>query len=267
VALALGTGNRFPLLESGIDAKFLVRSGCRGDVGERTIALQPMGNAPNALNLRVQAADTHSLSCWAQTTPFEVELAPNKIAVYLKDIQAPASVRDAWASMSARGLAWKERYTKHARIELQPGAGAAAPVDMAMDMLLESPARTPRQGDMLQFRVLRDGQPLPDFAVELRGDRSPLGLWRKTDAEGRVRVIAPLAGHWVLRGTDLKLSETEPDRWESRFVTLAFEIAGSDGSPTVVQIGNTLNPSARSASQIAATPAIASEPPAITVRR
>lgn len=260
VTLALGTGNRFPLHDSGIDAKYLVRSGCRAGPDQPLLVLQAVADAPNALELRVPAQRGRSLSCWAQTSPFEVALAPDKIAVYLKDIQAPIAVRDAWAAMSARGVTWNERYTKHARIELNPGAGAASPVDMAMDIVLESPQRTPRRGEALQFLVLRDGQPLPDFAVELRGDRSALGLWRKTDAEGRVRFNAPLAGRWVLRGTDLRPSDNEPDRWESRFVTLAFEVEPA-------QIGSSLNTNTLSANQTSAMPAITSEPPAITTRR
>jgi hypothetical protein len=75
VALALGTGNHFPVHESAIDAKYLVRSGCRAASDGRTIALQRSADAPNALQLRAQAAPTQALSCWAQTTPFEVELA------------------------------------------------------------------------------------------------------------------------------------------------------------------------------------------------
>ncbi len=168
---------------------------------------------------------TEPLSCWAQLSPFEVELAAGAVAVYFKDIQAPPAVRQQWAQMEARGVPWKERYTKHARIELEPDAGAALPVDMAMDVLIESPQRPLQQGQTLQFRVLRDGQPLPDFAVELRNERSALGLWRKTDAQGRVSIVAPLPGRWVLRGTDLRLSEAEPNLWVSRFVTLAFEVA------------------------------------------
>ena len=136
-------------------------------------------------------------------------------------------MRQQWAEMQSRGVPWKERYTKRARIELNPDAGAARPVDMAMDVLLESSERPLQQGQTLQVRVLRDGQPLSDFAVELRNEHGPLGLWRKTDAEGRVRFTAPLPGRWVLRGTDLRLSEHEPDLWVSRFVTLAFEVAPS----------------------------------------
>lgn len=225
VALMLGTGNQFPLHESGVGFEYLLRSGCRHGAQGRPTPLQHVGDAPTALWLRVPARADQALSCWAQLSPFEVQLAPDKIPIYLKDIQASPAVRQQWAEMNARGLPWRERYTKHARIELAPDAGAAQPVDMAMDVLLESPQRPLQQGQTLQFRVLRDGQPLPDFAVELRNERSPLGLWRKTDAQGRASVVAPLPGRWVLRGVDLRLSESEPDLWVSRFVTLAFEVA------------------------------------------
>jgi hypothetical protein len=227
VALMLGTGNQFPVHDSGVGFEYLVRSGCRHDAQRKPIALQRVGDAPTALWLRAPARADQALSCWAQQSPVEVQLAPDKIPVYLKDIQAPPAVREQWAQMSARGVAWKERYTKHARIELNPDASAASPVDMAMDVLLESTQRPLQQGQTLQFRVLRDGLPLPDFAVEMRNERSPLGLWRKTDAQGRVSIAAPLPGRWVLRGTDLRLSATEPDLWVSRFVTLAFDVSPS----------------------------------------
>jgi hypothetical protein len=117
----------------------------------------------------------------------------------------------------------------------------------------------------LLLRVLRNGQPLADFPVELRGDRVALGLWRKTDAEGRVRFPAPLAGRWVLRGTELRLSEREPDTWESRFVTLTFEI--QDDRPGLTpQADSNDRSNARSTNQIAATNAINTEPPTINVR-
>jgi hypothetical protein len=38
-------------------------------------------------------------------------------------------------------------------------------------------------------------------------------------------VQPPLAGRWVLRGTDLAPAAGQPDAWESRFITLAFDVA------------------------------------------
>jgi Domain of unknown function (DUF4198) len=276
VALALGTGNRFPVLESGIDIKHLVHSGCRHTPESTPIALQRTADAPTALHVHVRAERGLPLSCWAQTEAFDVELADDKIALYFKEIQAPAAVRDAWARMRARGVKWKERYTKHARIEIDPGPSATTPVNMAMDVVLESPQRTPRRGEPMAFRVLRDGQPLADFAVELHGDRVAQGIWRKTDADGRVRFTAPLPGRWVLRGTELRVSERVPDTWESRFVTLAFQIEDDRAVPPPQadsndhgrpQAGNSERSNARSTNHTAAISAINSEPPSISVRR
>lgn len=225
VRLALGTGNRFPVMETGVDAVYLSNQGCRGASAAGPVTpmapVAPAGREPAALELRGPAGAT---TCWAQLKPFEIELPADKIALYLDEIQASAELRARWAEMAGRGVKWFERYTKHARIEFA-GAGSA-PVAMGMDMLLEGePGRGPvRVGDALNFRVLRDGQPLAGFAVELRGDASRFGIWRRTDAQGRVALKAPLAGRWVLRGVDLRLSANERDVWESRFATLAFDV-------------------------------------------
>jgi len=222
--LALGTGNRFPVQETPIAAEFLTELACRqGDEAPR--AMTPLPLRDTALPLRTPPA-AGGLSCWVQSQPFELELAPEKIAVYLKEIGAAPSLRATWEAMRARGLPWKERYTKHARIEL-PGAGAkrAVPTGMAMDVLPLGDASVWRAGDTFDFQVLRDGLPLADLAVELRNERAAIGLWRRTDARGMVSLRLPLPGRWVLRGTDLRMSAIVPDTWESRFVTLAFDVA------------------------------------------
>jgi len=191
-SVVLGTGNQFPKQETGIAPQYLLKQACAAG------------------------------SCWAQTTPFELELAPDKIALYLDEVRPDAAVLDTWRTMQARGLPWLERYAKHARIVLD-AAGAATPSGMAMDVLLLGGA-APRRGQPLQFQLLRDGQPLPQFAVELRNDRSRFGIWRRTDDAGRLSFTPPFAAQWLLRGIDLRLSDTVPDTFDSRFVTLAFEV-------------------------------------------
>ena len=171
-------------------------------------------------------APVSARTCWAQLTPFQITLEADKVAVYLKEINASAELRSTWAAMEARGLAWKETYTKHARINLGGvSAMSAEPSGMVVDMLLLSDPGPLRVRDTVAVQVLRDGRPLAGFNVEWRSELSPVGIWRKTDDQGRVTLQAPLAGRWVLRGTDLALSNTRPDEWESRFITLAFEVA------------------------------------------
>ncbi len=226
VRLALGTGNQFPVRETGVDTQYLASSGCLGAQSGR-LALRRVADERTALLLEPmrRPADGEALACWAQLEPFELkDLEPRLIEAYFKEIAASDAVRRAWAAMQARGLPWRERYTKHARIDL-PGQGRApATVPMAMDIVLGAADGKARAGEALEFQVLRDGAPLADFPVELRSERAALGVWRRTDAQGRVRLTVPTPGRWLLRGTDLRAVD-DGTRWESGFVTLAFEVA------------------------------------------
>jgi Domain of unknown function (DUF4198) len=251
--LALGTGNQYPVQEVPVGSEYLVRSGCRQ--GDKPVELKPLRLRDTALLMRAPAAPGQS--CWAQLQQFDIELPPDKIRIYLRDINATPAVRAAWADIAARGLPWKERYTKNARIELGR-IGTTAPSGMGLDVLIDAHNRAPRVGDMLGFRVLRDGAPLAEQPVELRSARVRVGIWSRTDADGRVQFRVPLPGRWVLRGTELRLSDTEPDTWESRFFTLAFEVHDQKGS--------SLKSNARSDNQMPATTAIASEPPTNSTR-
>ena len=234
--LSLGTGNLFPVQEFAVASEHLDRSGCRQ--GSREVALTAVAAASTALLLRAQPGSAQPLTCWAQLVPFEIEIEPPKVALYLDEINASPALRATWSAMLARGLPWKEQYVKHARVEMAAvGVGAAsaaaarqlpavqaAPTPMAMDVVLQSGPQPLRPGDRLVFQVLRDGLPLANFPVELRGETAAGARWLQTDADGRVSTPAPAAGAWVLRGTDLRLSTTDPTLWQSRFVTLAFRI-------------------------------------------
>ena len=226
---ALGTGTRFPAREFPVMLEQLKSSGCRGE-GVRAESLRWAGDAPTALMLRTArpVPPGVALSCWAQLVPIDIEIDDATVEVYLAEIQALPAVRERWAALRARGVRWQETYVKHARTEIgaegAPGAVATTAIDgLGMDVRLEA-STPPRAGDTLRFQLLRDGQPLPGLPVELRSELSPLGLWRQTDAQGWVELTLPLAGRWLLRATDVRPSATAPDRWDSRFLTLAFDL-------------------------------------------
>jgi Domain of unknown function (DUF4198) len=250
--LALGTGNQFPQQETGIDTKYIVESACRA--ARITTTLKPGGQADTALHLR---ATPGASTCWAQTAAFEVTLDADKIAPYLREVNASAEQRATWAALQQRGLPWRERYVKHARIEL--GAPSALPAPLGLDLVIEHPSAI-EPGQTFTVRALRDGQPLPGLAVELRSEDSPLGIWRRSDEAGRLTMPAPSAGRWLLRAIDLRLSTTTPDTWDSRFATTAFEIGA-------VQNGSSFSSNALSTNQAAANAVISSEPPSSTTRR
>lgn len=233
IALALTSGTLFPAGETPIAAASLVEQGCIDAAGAR-VPLLPAPPSPasaSALVLQANAADGAAVqSCWAQTTHFEIELAERLVPVYLREIAAPERVRARWLADRRQGLPWHERYAKHARISMSiapapmPAAHAAP---MAMDIELSSAQVPLRAGAVIEFRVLRDGAPLAGQAVELRGDMSRFGLWRRTDSEGRASVPVPFAGRWVLRATDLRPVPGRPGEWDSRFATHTFTVEGA----------------------------------------
>ncbi len=238
--ITLGTGNRYPLMETGVDIKYLARQGCwvtGASANEQP--LTRLRDNPKSLLLQTPAA---AQSCWAQLQPFDLQIDADKVALYLREIQAPASVKQAWASQKAAGVVWAERYTKYARIALQP-AGLQQPSPMGMDLLVQAPGADPNQplraGDTLQVQLLRGGQPVAGQALELQNASTgvaagtgrnlggAVGLWRRTDAEGRASWPALSAGAWLVRGTDLRLAApnaSHGQRWESDFITLAFSV-------------------------------------------
>ncbi len=233
VRLKLGTGVRYPQLQSSVGETPLPQAACRHGEGSRQeiTALKTERDTPQALWLAAAApgrgaAPADPVTCWAQLPPYELVLAPHLISVYLNEIRASDAVRQIWAARAARGLPWVERYTKHARIELDRAPTAAqttarSPTPLALDIVPGSlPLRT---GQRLQVQVLRDGVPLPGLALELLSGTVAAGFWLRTDDDGRASVTVPLPGPWLLRGTDLRVDATRADAWDSRFVTLAFK--------------------------------------------
>lgn len=224
--LALGTGTRFPRQEFTVPRQQVQGSGCVAP-GGREVALQHVADEPT---LWLRPAAPGALSCWTRLVPLELEIDDATVEIYLDEVRAVPAVRERWAALRARGVRWHETYVKHTRIELgttQAGAGTTATATapgLGVDVLLQGRAGPLRAGDTLRAQVLRNGRPLVGLPVELQNDLSPLGLWRSTDAEGRIEVRLPLATRWLLRGVELRPSSTRPDSWESDFISLAFEV-------------------------------------------
>lgn len=235
VRLALGTGNRFPSHELSVGTGAIKRHGCRA-AGAPAVALRIVGETKEALQLRARIATGSDrgptqLSCWAQMPTFELEMEADKVALYLDEANASEALRQTWASMRARGLPWRERYTKHARYEwfaappVAPRRGFTTPaVPMGMDIVLLGVPGAPRAGDTLHFEVRRDGRALADQPIELLAASGQAGTWVRTDAAGRARVVLPTPGEYLLRGIELRLARTDPSTWDSRFITLAFSV-------------------------------------------
>ena len=132
-----------------------------------------------------------------------------------------------WQQLKAGGAGWQERYRKFVRIEISSPTATPAqlkalrqPEGLALEIVPVADA-TLRVGDEARFRVLSSHAPVAGLAVELLGDRSPVGLWSRTDANGEVRWTLPFGGNWLVR--TIAIDPDGTDRWRSRFATFAFD--------------------------------------------
>lgn len=230
LALELGVGSRYPKAEFSIAADSIVQSACL-DAGGRRIPLLVRAQRTETLELRSRVGDAAAATCWLELRPHTVELTPELVRTYLAEIRAPRALREAWAQQQASGGGWQETYRKFIRIEL-PALGAAAPADLSAlrrplgaGLELVPLGGTPiEKGVTATFQALTDGKPLPGLAVEFVNRRSPVGIWRETDAEGRINLALPLAGEWLLRSTSLEPPPGAGQPWRSRFSTLTIDV-------------------------------------------
>lgn len=226
--LEVGFGNRYPLREGGPAASSVQRAGCREAGNAREHPLLPRQERPEFLEMRARVNDAPGAACWLELKPHSVEMTPDLVGRYFDEIRAPAAQRELWAQQRARGVSWRESYRKFMRIELppragnEPAAGLSAlrqPQNLGLE-LVPVGAEAIRAGRPVGFQALLDGQPLPGLAVELVSERNPLGIWRETDAQGRLNLPLPFGGQWLLRATRLEPPASDSEPWRSRFVTL-----------------------------------------------
>jgi len=272
VWLRLGTGEQYPQMSSPVPATLLRQAACStgpaapGGPTQRPLRAQQA--ADDALWLHgawpgADGAAPPALSCWAETQPQDTTLTPAEVATYLDEARAPAALRARWAALAAQGLPWRERFSKHTRLELVPASRTANPVTTPTGPATTTPTATeattialppaaatatamplapslhgrsplpvelvaepPAPGPRpaaLTLRLWRDGAPLPDHPVQLLGDELPRGLWLRTDAEGRLRLSTLPGGTWLLRGVDLQPPAQDDGPWRSRFFSLRFQ--------------------------------------------
>jgi uncharacterized GH25 family protein len=140
-------------------------------------------------------------------------------------------VRDAWAAQRKSSVGWKEVYRKYVRLEAPVQAGAA----VASATELRKPRGLPLEliptgneplaaGKTAEFVALANGKPVPGLAIEFVPSRGPMGLWRQTDAQGRIQVPLPFGGEWLLRATTFEIPASQQEPWRTRFGTLTVEV-------------------------------------------
>lgn len=224
----LNIGSRFPLRQGSTPVSSVESAGCRPLADRsREVPLLPRVERTDRLELRSRLDARSALTCWVTLRPHAVTLAPELVATYLDEVRAPTRVRQIWEQQLARGLPWHEVYRKFMRMELNPRAAAdqdlrsiRQPHGVGLELAVwgGDPLRV---GQAATFQVLLEGKPLSGQPVEFVNERIGLGIWRETDAQGRVEFTFPFTGQWLLRATRIEPPEEKAQVWQSRFATLS----------------------------------------------
>lgn len=230
LGLEMGSGARYPKSEGAVPGSRLVSPGCVDETGA-SHPLAPRQEHDVTLDLRARTGDAKALACWTELLPVDLVLTPALVQVYFQDVRVPQAVRDAWAAQQKAGIGWKEVYRKYVRIETAlPGAEPAAswaalrkPRNYPLELVPVGDAPV-RPGVEAEYQALSNGKPVPGLAVEFVSLRSPVGIWKETDANGRMRLAVPYAGEWLLRATVLDVPATPEDIWRSKFATLTVQV-------------------------------------------
>lgn len=158
-----------------------------------------------------------------------LELEPDKIETYLREIHAGDDLREAWASVPAPRR-WRESYVKHAKSFVRVGEPPAeerawaVPLGLALEIVPERDPTALKEGDALRVRVLRGGQPLAGFALGFVSAGETREHVAVTGADGRATATLDARGVWLVHGTDLRRVMSTDREWESDFTTMVVEV-------------------------------------------
>jgi uncharacterized GH25 family protein len=151
--------------------------------------------------------------------PKILELGPDKIEVYFREIHAGEALRKAWLAVR-EPRRWRERYAKHTKTFVRIGepkaedSGWAQPVGAALEIIPERNPTILKVGDALSVRVLRG------FVAE--GEvREHVAF---TDSKGQAKAVLDAPGVWLIHGTDLRRVVSDELEWESDFVTMTVDV-------------------------------------------
>jgi len=230
LGLEMGSGSRYPKSEGAVPGSRLVSPGCVDETGA-SHPLAPRQDHDVTLELRARTGSARAVDCWLELLPVDLVLTPELVQLYFHDVRVPQAVKDAWAVQQKAGIGWKEVYRKYVRIETavpgtEPPTGWAAlrkPRNYPLE-LVPTGNDPVRPGIEAEYQALSNGKPVPGLAVEFVSLRSPVGIWKETDADGRIRLALPYAGEWLLRATVLDVPPTPQDIWRSKFATLTVQV-------------------------------------------
>ena len=157
-----------------------------------------------------------------------VSQEPQKFAEYLKEegLEQIMRIRE------GRGESQKpsrEFFARCAKALVVAGSGSRAGFDRVLGFTLEIvPEKDPeawQAGGSLVFRILFEGKPLAGALIAALPQREPSKkLTARSDLAGRVTLLLPQPGVWLIKAVHMIPSDGKKADWQSFWASLTFEI-------------------------------------------
>ena len=232
VAIAHRVGTGWPGETLPRDPARIVRFALIDAAGERPIDGEPGADPAGAIAMRRSGI---ALAVY-RSRPSPVRLEAEAFESYLREegLERVLAVRAAQGETQQPGI---EIFSRNAKAMLvAPGAQAARnaqfwrrPVGLALELVPESDPRRLGADGTFALRLLHRGKPLAGALVKaLAKDANERSVSARTDSQGRVRLVLPEAGVWLISTVHMiDAPAGSGARWESLWSSLTFDTGPS----------------------------------------
>jgi hypothetical protein len=224
VALALRVGDGFrgePVLA---DRRQIERFFAVGPAGEAFVGVR-QGSEP-AGYVRVETPGLWIIGYRSRPSP--ISLPADQFERYVAD-EGLGRIVEARAAHGESGLPGREIFSRCAKslLEASPAdEGHDRQLGLRLELIAEDNPYVRRPGDELSFRLLYEGDPLPDaVVVAVNGDEPDTRLATRSDPEGRAVFRLGRAGQWLVKAVHMVAAPPDVAAdWESLWASVTFEI-------------------------------------------
>jgi hypothetical protein len=234
LTLELTTGSEFPALGTSTSPDRLLRANLISH--DASVPLLMAKSTDTSLGLRGLTVANSVVMAVVQIKPNQVELAPENIAIYAKELGISTALTRRYQALGH----WRESYTKNAKMWIRVGAQAApasmlAPMNLPYELVpMRDPTRL-KAGDKLAMCAYANGKARAKAYIGMiAADGQKTFAW--TDAKGCASFKLSGTSGYLMHGIFISESKLPELDWESHFASFTVldetrkaSVARSDG--------------------------------------